>query len=155
MIALIDIDGTLADCSHRLHFIGTTPGKRLEVKPDAPVNWDAFHDACVDDPFIGPMCELVIALCEAYTIVYVTGRPHSHAKQTEQWLIDNQLPSGPIFMRTAGDYRPDYVVKREIYEKLILPKLGKADIAIEDRDQVVKMWRELGITTLQCREGEY
>jgi hypothetical protein len=150
MIALVDIDGTVADCSHRLHFIRDRRGDEAVSK-----DWDAFFKACVDDSPIQPVCELVRALAKAYTVIWVTGRPNSTANATHLWLQDYGLPSGPIFMRNDGDHRQDYIIKRELYERMILPEIGVADIAIEDRKQVVDMWRSLGILTLQPKDGDY
>lgn len=57
-------------------------------------------------------------------------------------------------MRPAGDYRPDQIVKRELYEAHIA---GQYDVlfCVDDRNSVVAMWRELGLTCLQCAEGDF
>ena len=57
-------------------------------------------------------------------------------------------------MRKDGDYRPDTVVKKEIYEREIKDKY-EVLFAIDDRTQVVKTWRELGLTCLQCANGDF
>jgi hypothetical protein len=148
MIALIDIDGVLADCGHRLHFIN---GPDRGVEP----NWAAFFDAMDRDTPIKPAISLVNSLCESYNVVYLTGRPDSHREMTLEWLRKYKLPAGVLTMRKAGDYRPDYVVKRELYEATIKPLLGEANLVIEDRKQVVDMWRELGVFCLQPKDGDY
>jgi hypothetical protein len=60
----------------------------------------------------------------------------------------------PLFMRGDDDYRPDEIVKRELYEENVL---GNYDVVgvIDDRSKVVKMWRELGLTCLQVAEGAF
>lgn len=141
LLALIDIDGTIADCSHR---IGHIRGG------EAP-NWEAFFDAMVDDKPIQPVINFVNVLSNTYFIQYITGRPNSHRSQTIDWLIQHRLPMGPVFMRPTGDHRPDYEVKKEIFKSTI----KHADLVIEDRKQVVDMWRSLGILTLQPKDGDY
>jgi hypothetical protein len=59
-----------------------------------------------------------------------------------------------LLMRRDGDRRQDAVVKREALQD-IRGRGYHPTIAIEDRDQVVKMWREEGLTCLQCAEGNY
>lgn len=147
MVALVDIDGTIADCGHRLHHI--------EARPDFKKDWNAFYDAMVaDKPIIG-MCNLIRVLNDSYKIVYITGRPDSHRRQTSEWLDKFYLPRYDLVMRKAGDHRADYVVKEELFKKSVLPVYGFPSIAIEDRKQVVDMWRSLGILTLQPCEGNY
>jgi len=163
MIALIDIDGTIADCSHRLKFINPTlvqkgKGSTMNFVPQDgwKPDWDAFFAACDKDTPIEPVCDLVRALNDQYHIVWVTGRPHTTSEATIKWLHENNLPEHrPLYMRTAGDHRQDYIVKRELYENMIKPNIGEATLAIEDRDQVVEMWRSLGILTLQPCKGTY
>ena len=145
MIALVDIDGVLADCSHRLG----------HIRGGESLDWPAFFDAMDKDTPIWPVIDLVKSIRISYNICYLTGRPVSHRDLTLEWLRSYTLPLGMLVMRKTGDHRPDYVVKRELYEGIVIPFLGKADIVIEDRDQVVEMWRSLGITCLQPCKGSY
>jgi hypothetical protein len=59
-----------------------------------------------------------------------------------------------LFMRNANDYRPDEIVKKEIYEREIK---GKYDIicVFDDRNKVVDMWREEGFLCCQVAEGDF
>lgn len=144
MDVIVDIDGTVADCSHRLHMI-RGPKK----------DFDGFHRACPADPPIGPVVRLVAALAEdQHALLFVTGRPESSRAETEAWLDRHGLRPDMLLMRADGDYRPDYEVKldalREIRARGYDPRL-----AIEDRTQVVQMWRREGLICLQCAEGDY
>jgi hypothetical protein len=51
-----------------------------------------------------------------------------------------------LFMRRAGDSRPDQVIKREILD--LIPK-DRVAYVLDDRQQVVDMWRAQGLTCLQ------
>lgn len=145
---IFDIDGTIADCSHRLHFIA---GEHKD--------WDAFYTACKNDRAIPDVvCLLRLLIAHNVAILFITGRPQRISDQTERWLIevaDYKLSlDSCIKMRKDGDHRPDYVVKREIYEQEIKDKYDVIGV-FEDRDSCVKMWRELGLTCFQVADGSY
>ena len=76
--------------------------------------------------------------------------------ETEVWL-SHYFSLGKdciLFMRADGDYRADYIIKKEIYERYIRGDFA-VDYVFEDRDQVVQMWRKLGLRTLQVTSGGY
>jgi hypothetical protein len=149
MIALVDIDGTIADLSHRLHYIQSKPK-----------DWPAFFDAMTMDTPIIPMRNLVHAIKDSYDIIFMSGRPDSHRSQTEYWLANNNFGVSQFrpFMRKAGDYRADHIVKAELLAKVLETldcQINQVGLVIDDRKQVVDMWRELGLLTLQCKDGDY
>lgn len=95
-----------------------------------------------------------------YKIVITTGRPFARKGVdgfglTQQWLIDNEVPFDHIFMRAEGDYRADFEVKKEIYMNNISILGYNIDFALDDRNQIVDMWREMGIKTLQVEPGNF
>jgi FMN phosphatase YigB (HAD superfamily) len=146
---IVDIDGTIADISHRLHFI--------EKKRPKEKDWDGFYRACVNDEPISDMIDLIETLrLDNYKLIFVTGRSDRVRKETEEWLgrffdIGHECI---VFMRADGDYRADYIIKKEIYERFIRGDFA-VDYVFEDRDQVVQMWRKLGLRTLQVTSGGY
>ena len=142
---LFDIDGTLADIVHRRHFLD-------EEKP----NWHAFNDAMGDDTPNTPIVNLYKTLwdSEQYTIVIVTGRGEEHRKLTEQWLAWNEILFDQLLMRPAKDSRADYIIKQEILDAL-RDQGHEILFTVDDRQQVVDMWRRNGITCLQCDEGDF
>jgi phosphoglycolate phosphatase-like HAD superfamily hydrolase len=62
-----------------------------------------------------------------------------------------------IYMRAKGDYRPDYEIKKEVLFKLFPTPQDRSKIlgVFEDRDQVVKMYRDLGLRVFQVAEGNF
>src|SRR5665213_2001730 len=77
---IFDIDGTLANCSHRLHHI-------LETRPK---DWDAFFGAMDDDLPIRPIVQLFTELETAGNVIILcTGRPENYRQVTERWLWNN------------------------------------------------------------------
>ena len=148
---IFDIDGTLADISHRLHFI---QGEKKD--------WEGFYGAMDKDQPIYEMTLLLRLLIlttmtdTEYKVVFVTGRPEKYREKTMKWLdniVHIENLNERLFMRKDGDHRQDYVVKREIVEKL--REQGSIRMAFEDRDQVVQMYRSLGIRCLQVVDGDY
>jgi predicted kinase len=140
---IFDIDGTLADATHRLHHI--------KAKPP---NWDAFFAECVNDPVIEPIHELTrIIAAQGYRIILVSGRTDKVRAQTVAWLATNDVPYQELHMRAEGDYRQDYVVKSQILDA-ILAEGHEIAFVVDDRPSVVAMWRERGLTCLQCRDWD-
>ncbi|MBV1934915.1 MAG: hypothetical protein KUG59_09500 [Parvibaculaceae bacterium] len=58
------------------------------------------------------------------------------------------------FMRPDNDSRADHIIKEEILDKL-LAQGAEIEFAVDDRNQVVNMWRRRGITCLQCDYGNF
>ena len=80
---------------------------------------------------------------------------------THEWLHQNVKLLGmnayynPIlYMRAEGDHRPDWIVKKELFLNEISKKYN-IELVIDDRQQVVDMWRSLGLTCFQVAEGNF
>ncbi|WP_284984281.1 AAA family ATPase [Arthrobacter sp. efr-133-TYG-118] len=87
-------------------------------------------------------------------IIYMSGRSEDHRDVTEQWLITNNLPAHALHMRPSGDTRKDSIVKHELFNKHIRGKYNVAGV-FDDRNQVVEMWRAIGLTVFQVAEGNF
>ena len=149
---ICDIDGVVADCTHRLKYILDT--KSTATLPAVKPDWDAFFEACDEDAPIVPMIRFLQEI-KGFRIIYVTGRPERTRYKTLAWFEKHGVPFGIfelLHMREDGDHRHDYVIK-----KLILETLDKGNIfaVIEDRDSVVDMWRGEGLLCLQPRKGDF
>jgi len=145
MDVLVDLDGTLADCTHRLHHI--RQGRRK--------NWDAFFAGCHLDEPNEAVVALVKALIHEHRVVYCSGRPEKTRKATEGWLLEHLGVTDPqLYMRGDHDRRGDDIVKRELLHRIRAdgydPKL-----AIDDRKRVVDMWRSEGLVCAQVAEGDF
>lgn len=89
------------------------------------------------------------------TLILLTGRNERYRKLTEEWLVKNNITHYKhLYMRKKGDFRKDYIVKREIYKRYIQKEYDVLFV-LEDRDQVVRMWREEGLTCLQVAFGDF
>ena len=79
---------------------------------------------------------------------------HRRIKFTEQWLFWNDIPFSELLMRKKSDFRSDHIVKEELLIQ-IRDRWGDIAFAVDDRQQVVDMWRRNGITCLQCDYGNF
>ncbi|MBD2189146.1 phosphatase domain-containing protein [Pseudanabaena mucicola] len=87
-------------------------------------------------------------------ILLVSGREDQYKPQTLAWLRKHQIDFEGLYMRRSGDTRKDSIVKREIYDQFILDQYNVAFV-LDDRDQVVRVWRDLGLTCLQVEYGDF
>lgn len=150
---IFDIDGTLADCRHRLHYIDKANGSQ---------DWELFYRACTQDKPILPVIETMNSLLYAGAeIWFFTGRSDIVESQTVQWLerftklrFKNRFASN-LMMREQGDRRPDHEMKKELYEMMFHEDRERLVGVFEDRKRVVDMWRSLGVTCFQVSSGEF
>lgn len=142
---IFDIDGTLADCSHRLHHI-----------QKQPKDWTSFFAECAKDAPIPHMIGLAqtLRIASAKQIVFVSGRSDECRSATERWLAEHLGVTGPLYMRKSGDHRDDDIVKVELLNEI---KASGYDpiMAFDDRNRVVKAWRAAGIPCAQVAEGDF
>lgn len=139
MKVIFDLDGTIADISHRTHFVR---GGNKE--------WDSFFAACVDDRPNWPVVRALEAHRDAgHTVEIWSARSDVVRHETETWLDETAcVPSRLLTrMRSAGDNTPDTVLKR--YWLNQLHESERPDIVYDDRQRVVDMWREEGIACFQ------
>ena len=134
---ICDLDGTIADCSHRQHFV-----------QKEPKDWKGFFDHMGEDTLRTNVSTMVIDYYNMmHTIIYVTGRPDNYKEQTLDWLKRNNMSFGwTVIMRRAGDTRPDTEVKQEIYDKFL--KKYPIEVVIDDRPSVIEMWKKNGLKVI-------
>jgi hypothetical protein len=99
-VAVIDLDGVLADVRHRLRHI-----------QDGRKDWDAFFAGIAADEVLPEGRAVVERLAGDHDLVYLTGRPERTRADTEAWLARHRLPRGELIMRRDGDRRPARVAK--------------------------------------------
>jgi len=141
---IVDIDGTISEV-----------GDRLECLKRTPKNWDEFYNRCGEDKPIKEMIELVNRMGSEYNIVFCTGRRESSREETVKWLNKYLLFNDyRLLMRPDNDFRPDTVVKPEQIKDADI-EYNEILFILEDRNSVVKKWRELGVKCLQVAEGDF
>lgn len=133
-VIVCDIDGTLAHMN----------GKR------GPFDWNKVDRDDVDI-IVADRLRKHRKLGER--IIILTGRDESCRELTTEWLNFYDIPFDDMFMRPKDDYRKDSLVKKEIYNN----ELSKYNVLFvyDDRNQVVDMWRELGVKVFQVEPGNF
>ena len=147
-IVIFDLDGTLADITQRRALatdIGT--GK---------MDWDIFFDPKHIDLDI-PKDDVVkmadMLSKQGYTIWILSGRSDVTHQATVDWLAKNGVDYDHLVMRPQDHlYMPDNDLKQ-----MWLDSIGKDNVAMvfDDRQQVVDMWRDNGLTVFQVAQGDF
>lgn len=144
MDIIVDIDGTLADLTHRRHWVTSKPK-----------NWPAFNAGVQHDTVIEPVAALVRTLHAAFnTVILCSGRSEDLRAATVAWLKRHDIRWCGLYMRTAGDCRADDIIKSELLDQILLDGFNP-EIAFDDRDRVVAMWRRRGLICAQVAEGNF
>ena len=108
-----------------------------------------------------PIKTIIEKFTDTHVIIFVSGRSTKCMQDTVDWIHKNvkvlpcptdRIPQ--LYMRQAGDVRKDSIVKQEIYDNLIKHEYDVLFV-LDDRDQVVQMWRENGLTCLQVAPGNF
>jgi len=131
---IVDVDGTLA------HMCNRNPYDASKAMGDT------IDDAVSN--IVG------MAYDNGYRVIILTGRSEEHKDITEKWLKDNGVNYDEIYTRADNDNRPDYIVKKELFDNNIRNKYN-VKYVIDDRPSVCRMWRLLGLKVLQVGDPHY
>lgn len=145
---IVDIDGTVALRNNR-----------------SPFDYEKAYEDRVDHR-MAHLLKNLIGETE-YEVFFVTGREDigNCRKITTAWINDNIYPkqghdgflpvdNWRLLMRAEGDHRSDDITKTEIYMNCIEPWYDVVCV-FEDRNRVVKMWRDLGLLVAQVYDGDF
>tara|TARA_B100000073_G_C23558973_1_gene503283 strand:- start:147 stop:608 length:462 start_codon:yes stop_codon:yes gene_type:complete len=148
---IFDLDGTLADITlRRTLAIDSTDGK---------MDWDVFFDPkniSLDQPNTPVITMAQLLHSQGYKIVILSGRSARTQDVTLDWLNKHNVPFDDIHMRPTdkkSHFLPDNVLK----QNWLFTVLRDDDIfaVFDDRQQVVDMWRDNGLTVFQVADGDF
>lgn len=134
-IAVVDIDGVLADVRHRVRFLERSPA-----------DWRRFFAAAPDDTVLTRGREVATSLAEVCEVVYLSGRPEYLRGVTEDWFRRHDLPAGELHLRPRGDFRPARVFKVEVLRRLALR--APVSVVVDDDPDVVAAVTAAGFDAL-------
>ncbi|CAA9319264.1 MAG: hypothetical protein, SCM10.04c [uncultured Nocardioidaceae bacterium] len=137
-LAVVDIDGVLADVRHRLH--------HLERRPK---DWRGFFAAAPQDPLLEVGRDTVTRLAEVCEVVYLSGRPESCRRDTAAWFAQHRLPGGELLLRPHGDHRPAKDLKVEVLRRLA--ERAPVTVLVDDDTAVLDAARTAGFDVLPAR----
>lgn len=135
---IVDLDGTLAWMNGRgpfdWHLVGT----------DIP-NRDVID-------IVGAVSQMVDR------VVFMSGRNKVCRVATLVWLNEHVIPElyapHELYMRADGDFRQDAIVKTELFDTHVRHRFDVRAV-FDDRQQVVDLWRSMGLTCLQVAPGNF
>jgi len=138
---IVDVDGTLAHIAD-----GRSPYDASRAMNDV-----------ADDAVVSITS---MAYQNGYKVIILTGRNEEHRQVTEEWLEANGIPYDELYTRLDSDVDEngqqlkDAIVKERLYRTHVEPRFNVKFI-LDDRNQVVDMWRSLGLKCLQVQEGNF
>jgi len=130
---ICDIDGTLAKMKNR-----------------GPFDWMKVEN----DELNKPVADILEKYQDSVDTILLSGRDGICREQTEQWLADNNIKYTCLFMRDIDNNEKDSIIKERIYREKI-ESLYNILFILDDRTQVVEMWRNLGLTCFQVANGDF
>jgi phosphoglycolate phosphatase-like HAD superfamily hydrolase len=145
---IFDLDGTLALIDKR---------RTKAELPNGKINWDVFfapENIQLDEPNT-PVIESFKAMKAAgFHVGIFSGRDDISRKETIDWLAKHEINPDFLKMRKHGSFTPDNSLKK-LWLIDLLQEGHHIMCVFDDRDKVVKMWRENGITCFQVAEGNF
>lgn len=115
-----------------------------------------YHTAeCEADRVNQPIANMVKTYKKlGYQILIVSGRQDKYLPESKNWLDKHEIPYDYIALRKAADSGKDSFTKEAIFEEEIKGK-WYVEFVLDDRNQVVNMWRKLGLTCCQVAPGDF
>lgn len=128
---IVDVDGTLAHMDMR-----------------GPYDWDKVWSDVLDPD--------VANIVSAYKgrVIVMSGRDSVCRQMTKEWLEKHEIPYDLLLMRPEGNQEKDAIIKRRLFDEHIRGKFH-VEYVLDDRNQVVEMWRNMGLKCFQVAEGDF
>ena len=163
---IFNLDGTLANIDSR---------RDISMKPNGRLDWNVFAAPnsilALDKPNAPVIKMAQMFKAEGFKIVIFSGRNDRGFDATIQWLNDFKVPFDLLVMRpdkfkdkswpiadgnpATPDMRfmPDEILKKKMLDAFV--DINDVFLVVDDRDKVVKMWRDLGLNTFQVAPGDF
>lgn len=166
---IVDID----DC----FFDSRVISKYLPSNTKSREEWNNFHKhykSCTPNPWC---VDLIKKYIDTHLIIFLTSREDERnvRLQTQNHICSSlgldvsivtniqdpsilyNTPCISLVMREYNDMSHSYICKKKLFFNVIKPVIDerrlKIDFAIDDCEDNIKMFRELGIQTLHCSYG--
>ena len=145
---IFDLDGTLALIDER---------RELSTKPNGKIDFDKLHDPSLikHDKPNWPVIKMAQLFAEqGFNIVIFSGRSDKTILTTRSWLTHNRVPFHKLVMRDeVRHFVPDNTLKKQFLNEHV--DINDVFLVVDDRQQVVDMWRSLGLTVFQVAKGDF
>lgn len=147
---IFDLDGTLANIEER----------RKLANKNGKFSWKEFFNPDniqLDEPN-WPVIQTFHAMKSVgYRVIIFSGRSDITMDATMEWLKLYDIEPDFMIMRPHSNYTKDSELKKHWLDNLKSVGVYKENIlcVYDDRDQVVKMWRENNIPCFQVNYGDF
>ena len=163
---IFDLDGTLANIDVR---------RKKSLKPNGKMDWDIFFDPLnvlrldiANEPVI-KMAQMFHK--DGFKVVIFSGRNDRSFHMTKLWLEQRDVPFDLLVMRpdkfqadswpiANGNsatkemrFMPDEILKKNMLDTFV--DIDDVFLVVDDRNKVVKMWRDLGLDVFQVADGNF
>ena len=167
---IFDLDGTLALVEKRVEKATI----RKKANGEDALDWGIFFDGKniqLDEPNYPVISMAQMYYREGYKIVIFSGRNDRSYKETKEWLEKYEVPYNLLVMRpdkfkdkswpiADGNpatpemrFMPDEILKKEMLDTFV--DIDDVFMTVDDRQKVVDMWRENGLTCFQVAPGDF
>jgi hypothetical protein len=163
---IFDLDGTLAIIDKR---------REKSLKPNGKMDWDKFFDP-LNVLRLDTSNEPVIKMAQmfhkdGFKVVIFSGRNDRSFHMTKLWLEQRDVPFDLLVMRpdkfqadswpiADGNpatkemrFMPDEILKKKMLDTFV--DIDDVFLVVDDRNKVVKMWRDLGLSVFQVADGDF
>ena len=145
---IFDLDGTLALIDKR---------RAISTKDNGKMDWGTFLDPKninLDEPNIPVITIAQMLNGLDFNIVIFSGRSDVTKWTTRAWLVKHKVPYNKLVMR---DKKNHFVPDNRLKHMWLNTLVDKDDVfmVFDDRQQVVDMWRDNGITCFQVADGDF
>jgi histidinol phosphatase-like enzyme len=161
---IFDLDGTLAIIDAR----------RAKSLSNDKMDWDVFFDPeniQLDEPNLPVIKMAQLFKQDGFKIIIFSGRNDRSFFATKDWLKVNDVPHDLLVMRPdkfqkdscpiadgnpatkAMRFMPDEILKKKMLDTFA--NIEDVFLVVDDRNKVVKMWRDLGLNTFQVAPGDF
>jgi histidinol phosphatase-like enzyme len=163
---IFDLDGTLANIDVR---------RDKSLKPNGKLDWNKFaaSTSIMDwDTPNAPVIKMAQMFHDnGFRVVIFSGRNDRSFHATRDWLKIHNVPHDLLVMRpdkfkadswpiAEGNpatsemrFMPDEILKKAMLDTFV--DINDVFLVVDDRDKVVKMWRDLGLNTFQVAPGDF
>ena len=163
---IFDLDGTLANIDVR---------RDKSVKSNGKLDWDIFASPTSIMDWVTPNLPVIkmaqLFKADGFKIVIFSGRNDRGFFATRDWLKIHNVPFDLLVLRpdkfkdkswpiadgnpATFDMRfmPDDILKKKMLDTFV--DIKDVFLVVDDRDKVVKMWRDLGLNTFQVAPGDF
>lgn len=145
-VVICDIDGTIADTTHRQHFVDVKEGEKKD--------WKGFFGAMNEDIVREDTKKALMGhMAKGKTVIFLSARPEKYQEITSRWLAKNFLTFAyTVIMRKDSDKRPDTEVKKDMFEQHF-PDKEVVHAIYDDRPSIIRLWKSMGLNVIDVGKG--